>query len=45
MESGTIPVEFKGKSLSDINIDVTGEYVEEFDIEGNAWEFVITILC
>lgn len=35
MEKGTIPVAYKGKSLSDINIDVSQEYVEEHEIEGN----------
>lgn len=34
MEKGTVPVEYQGKSLSDINIDLNVEYVEEHDIEG-----------
>lgn len=35
MEKGTIPIEYKGKSLSDISIDLSEEYVEEHEIEGS----------
>lgn len=44
MEKGTIPVEYKGKSLSDINIDVSQEYVEEHEIEGNVRKVLFKIL-
>jgi hypothetical protein len=29
MEQGTVPVEYKGKYLEDINIDLNLEYAEE----------------
>jgi hypothetical protein len=29
MEKGTIPAEYKGKSLSEINCDINLEYAEE----------------
>lgn len=31
MERGSIPLEYKGKSLAEINFDVTSEYPEEDD--------------
>ncbi|KAK9718019.1 hypothetical protein QE152_g23423 [Popillia japonica] len=35
MEQGSIPLEYKGKSLSEINIDPNVEYAIENEIEGN----------
>lgn len=34
MEKGNVPIEYKGKSLADIDIDPNKLFVEEHDIRG-----------